>query len=89
MPDGTRHVSPPRVSSGMSEVTLNNSHHLPLFRLSPTCLAQWLIGVMAGLWLSRHGEWAADWQARSTEGLTPDVTLSPDAWLTDTMLLPG
>lgn len=89
MPDGTRHVSPTDAVNDMSEIVVNRPSCLPLFRLSPAHLVQWLAGLMVGIWLSRHGEWAADWQSRSLEGLIHGAWFSPDRWLTDSMLLPG
>ncbi|MGB2149453.1 MAG: hypothetical protein ACPHX6_07855, partial [Cobetia amphilecti] len=48
---------------------MNKSSHPARFWLSPASLAQLLAGLVAGIWLSRQGEWGADWQSRSSAGL--------------------
>ena len=53
----------------MSGATVNKSSHPARFWLSPASLAQLLAGLVAGIWLSRQGEWGADWQSRSSAGL--------------------
>ncbi|NVN55039.1 DUF4131 domain-containing protein [bacterium Scap17] len=53
----------------MPGATVNKSSHPARFWLSPASLAQLLTGLVAGIWLSRQGEWGADWQSRSSAGL--------------------
>ena len=52
----------------MSGATVNKSSHPARLWLSPASLAQQLAGLVAGIWLSRQGEWGADWQSRSSAG---------------------
>lgn len=75
--------------SSSSSASMVSSVISAFFQLSPRCLAQNLSGLMAGVWLSRNGEWSADWQARSPEGGLGSSVGAVDVTLSDAMLLPA
>ncbi|MGY3726536.1 MULTISPECIES: ComEC/Rec2 family competence protein [Cobetia] len=56
--------------------------------LTPGALIQWLAGLVAGVWLSRQGEWAADWQGRMPDG-APESAGDVLSGMADSLLLPS